>query len=311
MSLRKVSRKEDSEKLEDYLLNEAGQSYENNPKKEEVQLIAPINKGQSPDEFIANHPNLKPYIDNLNKNIAANAEREEKEKIHNQIKESILFKPRGLASNAVNEPPEILTANADIGYGNVYSKVNTQAALDNYFNKRGNNPLQAVNVGANLNKDLGIATVGVRGNAQLGTDNSTVGYNVRVPIANSNINYETDTIRGTDIPTQHVSKLGLDSKDIAGIKGLAASISRYSSQYNDSPKEVRELAELRYEPNKDVTFFASKNKFKVDGDVVNKGNRVGAEYRFNKNGTISLTNSSDDSINGGKSNRGLSFAYKF
>ena len=298
--------------LEDYLLNEAGQPYQNKSEKENaMRVIGPINKRQSPEDFIANNPALKTYADNLNKNIIANAERQKQDNINSQIKNSVSFRPTGLANTVISESPEILTANANVGYGNVYSKINTQAALDNYFNRRGNSPLQAVTVGADLSKNIGPATVGLRGNAQLDTDNSTVGYNVNVPISDSNINYEANTIRGTGIPTQHVSKLGLDSKDIAGINGLAASMVKESSQYNDNPKEVKELMNLQYSPNKDITFFANKNKLKVDGDVVNKGNQIGAEYKINDNGTISLTRTADDSINDGKPQLGISGSYRF
>ncbi len=270
--------------LEDYLLNHADQPYQNRP------IIN--NNRQSPEELIANDYDELP-------------------------------KPEGLAdsvANAVrNQSTEVLAANADIGYGNIYgrvpftdhSKINAQTASSNYYNRQNNGPLQAITVGADLSKNIGPTTVGLRGNTQLDTDNSTVGYNVRVPISNSNINYEANTIRGTGIPTQYVRRLGLDSKDIAGIDGLAGSMVKESSQYNDSPKEVNELMNLQYSPNNNITFFANKNKLKVDGDVVNKGNQIGAEYKINDNGTISLTRTADDNINNGKPQIGISGSYRF
>ena len=177
--------------------------------------------------------------------------------------------------------PAIINASADIGYGNVYSKVDAPMALDSYFNRRGNQPLQAVTVGANLSKKVGPVTVGVRGNTQLGTGDNVVGYNVKVPVTNNGeLSYDGEVVRVAGAPSQQKNKLGFEARELGGINGLALAMAKESSQYDGGPKEVKEHVGLQYSPANALTFFVDKNKSKVGNEVVNSANKIGAEYRW-------------------------------
>jgi len=289
MSLRKVSRKEDSEKLEDYLLNEAGQSYESNPRKEEEEIKF---KGKS----------KKSYVDDSDPKVVAAAKAQEEESLHNQIREFMGSKSRVPASNVPRTPkkgsgiqalqggdgtPNGIKAFVNQNNGEGLAASINALTLGNSIDRgpkdmrKDTSFVDNAQVNAQLVKEFGgdgriAAGVTLKGmDGKPGSGSKTFDGSVYLPtIGDTQINLKgSKTTSGDNNHSQTNRELNVERN------GLALKLAKVLDIYNNDFKVINDNARLSYKTD-NLDIGVGKFKTKVNDNLVDNGTSLDAVYKL-------------------------------